>query len=655
MRRRRSGRWRWVLLLLVFLTALPVYGPAAEVRAEEGAREAHVWVRDSIFNPAMLRVPVGTTVVWHFEGRNPHTVTADDGSWDSGYLQRGATFRVTFDKPGRYAYHCIPHGHPGGRGMAGVILVGEGDDGAAFDAGQVRTEPHPDGPRVLRVPGDYPTIQEAVDAAYPEDMILIDPGVYHESVVVLTPRITIRGLDRNETILDGRFEMDNGIKVLGADDVVIENLTARHYTLNGFYWTGVRGYRGSYLTAYNNGDYGIYAFDSRYGQFDHAYASGHPDSGFYIGQCKPCDAIITDVISENNGLGYSGTNAGGNLTITRSVWRNNFGGIVPNTLDTEQLAPQVGTRIVGNIIVDNGNARAPTKRIAYPAYGVGVVVAGGINNVVEYNYIAGHPTYGVLVAPNIDVNFWLAHGNRVENNHIERSGRADLALAAPAGQGNRFAANRAVTAIPGAIQRLYAPGAALSRLGGGDPYALLPMLARLARLELGLGFRAGDWRSQPAPPPQPALPDPAEPRRPAWPTPESEALASLAPEVPAVTAAHLSHLPAAAVGTSTPLGVFNMGTWWGILFGLYVYFLPFILYTSWVTVAVWDLLRRDDLRTGARVGWMAGILLLPLLGPLAYYTAGRSPIPAVLRLGLVGGSLAVYLGLAVLSVWIAPA
>ena len=88
--------------------------------------------------------------------------------------------------------------------------------------------------------------------------------------------------------------------------MAIENMTARHYLLNGFYWTTVFGYRGSYLTAYDDGDYGVYAFDSVYGRFDHSYASGHPDSGFYIGQCHPCHAVITDVVAENNGLGYRG-------------------------------------------------------------------------------------------------------------------------------------------------------------------------------------------------------------------------------------------------------------------------------------------------------------------------------------------------------------
>ena len=64
-------------------------------------------------------------------------------------------------------------------------------------------------------------------------------------------------------------------------------MTARNYTRNGFFWTGVDGYRGSYLTAYRNGDYGVYAFDSTKGQLDHIYASGSPDAGVYIGAVLP--------------------------------------------------------------------------------------------------------------------------------------------------------------------------------------------------------------------------------------------------------------------------------------------------------------------------------------------------------------------------------
>ena len=63
---------------------------------------------------------------------------------------------------------------------------------------------------VRAVPEEYDTIQAAVDAADEGDLVLVSPGTYKEAVTVTTADITIRGLDRNEVILDGDFEMDNG-------------------------------------------------------------------------------------------------------------------------------------------------------------------------------------------------------------------------------------------------------------------------------------------------------------------------------------------------------------------------------------------------------------------------------------------------------------
>ena len=200
----------------------------------------------------------------------------------------------------------------------------------------------------------------------------------------------LRGVDRNTTILDGDFKRENGVKVVGANGVAIENLTARNFTENGFYWTGVLGYRGSYLTAYRNGDYGVFAFDSQWGVFDHSYASGSPDSGFYIGQCNPCHAVITDVTAEYNQLGYSGTNAGGDLFIVRSVFRNNRSGIVPNSLDIEALAPQGHMTIAGNLVVTNGSADAAKgEEIWDVVYGVGIGIVGGSDNQIIRNHLPG--------------------------------------------------------------------------------------------------------------------------------------------------------------------------------------------------------------------------------------------------------------------------
>jgi plastocyanin len=61
--------------------------------------------------------------VWNHTGTLPHTVTAVDGSFDSGTLQAGDTFEWTFDEPGRHEYYCQFHGSQNGTGMFGVILV----------------------------------------------------------------------------------------------------------------------------------------------------------------------------------------------------------------------------------------------------------------------------------------------------------------------------------------------------------------------------------------------------------------------------------------------------------------------------------------------------------------------------------------------------
>jgi hypothetical protein len=257
---------------------------------------------------------------------------------------------------------------------------------------------------VIRVPQDEETIQAAVDASKPGALILVSPGVYNEAVTVTQEHrdIVIRGLDRATTIVDGEFNEEpnheNGFKVF-ADGVAIENMTARNFTTNGFFWTGVDGYRGSYLTAIRNGDYGIYAFDSVNGQIDHSYASGSPDGGLYIGQCQPCNALIVDSESEWNGLGYSGTNAGGNLVIARSSWHDNRVGIVPNSLTSEELYPQRKATIVGNHVYANNNQQSAAIDIAVTAFGNGILLAGGQENVVERNLVTDHDISGVAVIP----------------------------------------------------------------------------------------------------------------------------------------------------------------------------------------------------------------------------------------------------------------
>ncbi len=312
----------------------------------------------------------------------------------------------------------------------------------------------------LLVPQDYDTIQAAVDAAVAGDLILIDEGTYEEAVDVTTKDITLRGVDRNKVVLDGGFELENGIRVLDTDGVVVENMTAKNYLSNGFFWTGSDRYRGSYLTAYRNGDYGIYAFDSYHGQLDNSLGSGSPDAGFYIGECYECNAVIDNVISEHNGLGYSGTNSGGELYIINSTFRFNRAGIVPNSGSYELCYPGRRNTIVGNTVYDNNNDEAPAIDVALLAQGNGILLAGSVENLIERNLVFDHDRTGIAAVPfpeedandvappaeewdtpceevcddeipeedaNPGLVLWHPTGNIVRGNVVENSGLADLA------------------------------------------------------------------------------------------------------------------------------------------------------------------------------------------------------------------------------------
>jgi len=358
----------------------------------------------------------------------------------------------------------------------------------------------------------YGTIQDAVDAANEGDHIVIHPGIYAEHVRIIDkPGLRVTGTDRDTVIIDGGSSNSRriGIEVKRSDRVLLENMTGRQHQLHSFYWESSTGYWGRYLTAYNQGDYGIFAYDSRCGQFDNTYSSGAQDGGIYIGECFPCDAVVTNIESTENGLGYSGTNAGGNLILKDSWWHNNGLGIVPNSLDGEVAPPQRGTTIKNNLIENNSNLQAPGRGAAADFYGVGIAIAGGNQNQIIGNTVRNHALAGIVMAPLATESSkpYLASSNIVWGNTVSGSGLADLAQGATAGPNNCWSHNTYGTSAPVALQTIwgctntdpeslpYYPGITPP---GGDPRVEMGFVEGIAGLN-GRNASRSDWKTWPTP------------------------------------------------------------------------------------------------------------------------------------------------------------
>lgn len=73
---------------------------------------------DFAFQPADQTVPVGSTITWTHRGDVAHTVTFRGLGRDSGTMNQGDTFAVTFDQAGTFSYVCIFHGQ-----MQGSVTV----------------------------------------------------------------------------------------------------------------------------------------------------------------------------------------------------------------------------------------------------------------------------------------------------------------------------------------------------------------------------------------------------------------------------------------------------------------------------------------------------------------------------------------------------
>ena len=145
-------------IMSVSMLAVPAV-LATGVTAAGAAPPVALSIKNFAFSPATLTVQAGTTVRVTNDDSVTHTFASDPGdaqSWDSGPINPGSSFSVTFAQPGRFGFHCNIHTF-----MTGTVVVD------AAPATTTAPPPPTTAPTNTAAPGTPATTAPAVVAAPP--------------------------------------------------------------------------------------------------------------------------------------------------------------------------------------------------------------------------------------------------------------------------------------------------------------------------------------------------------------------------------------------------------------------------------------------------------------------------------------------------------
>lgn len=114
----------WIVVVIVAVLGLGFWGikslsgKSMSTNTSNTSQTSNVTIKNMAFSPNLITTSVGQTITFTNNDSVPHTVTADDNTFDSGSIAPGTTFKKTFDTNGSFSYHCSFHPF-----MKGKVIV----------------------------------------------------------------------------------------------------------------------------------------------------------------------------------------------------------------------------------------------------------------------------------------------------------------------------------------------------------------------------------------------------------------------------------------------------------------------------------------------------------------------------------------------------
>src|SRR5213596_75228 len=347
---------------------------------------------------------------------------------------------------------------------------------AACDApGGLEAPPAPSAERVGRpdiIVHAGSSIQAAVDVAGPGTVIQIEPGTYAEAIHISVPHLALvgqRGRDGAGVVIENPGGQDNGVSVdQGSDGFVLLNVTVRGFGENGILLSGVNGFLISEVTAQDNGEYGLFPVHSSHGVIERCRASGHNDTGIYVGQSH--DVIVRHSVAFGNVNGIEFENSQRVRGVANETY-DNVVGILVVLLPGLEVKTTSDVLVAGNRVHDNNhrNFAPPGDPASFVPSGSGILVVGADRVTVRNNRVAGNRLTGIGVASTLVLGQLAglppsAFGDiepdpdddRIVHNVVRGNGGTSPipflpavdVLFVPAGTGNCWRANRYERSFP---------------------------------------------------------------------------------------------------------------------------------------------------------------------------------------------------------------
>jgi nitrous oxidase accessory protein len=237
----------------------------------------------------------------------------------------------------------------------------------------------------LRVPQDYPTIQDAVNAASPGDTIEVAAGTYFENVIVNTT-VTIVGENSTATIVDGGG--NNVVFDIQANNVELRNLTIRN---------GGRRYIG--VTLFDPYD-GLTVRNTRIMNNVVGVAISEADGN-----------TIEDSIFINNSMyGIDVKYSSGNIIRNNKVSESAYGIEISDTLSSQVVNNTVSDTSYGIYVPYSNNINISANTLSSNSWNIYLTHSN--SNIVENNVASGG---------SVGIQLMTSQGNSVANNTVSSS------------------------------------------------------------------------------------------------------------------------------------------------------------------------------------------------------------------------------------------